>query len=478
VRRTTLSALVLVLALALAAPVSAGNPFARSSSTEDGHHTWDSDMIDLEGVTETGAGVYVAVLDTGLVNNWTDYFPKARVRTDLGMGFYQPVNFKADKSDPCGLVGQTGALRQTNWTSARGSTHGTHVASTVIGYNYYSNHDAASGFPLPPIQVRGIAPNATIIPVKVLADYQVPALPKCTDPGPRPATLEVFGTDEMVAAGINYVAELAEGGLGPIVINMSLGGDVLDDVEKDAIDRAIAAGVIVVASAGNEGEDGMSFPGAYPPVISVGAAGWTGEWLDDGASGKPPANEFRYRMWWLKDKEDGALTPPLFDDSGDVADPTDTDHVYVTDFSSRELDGQELDVLAPGSWVRGPFPGFPGRNRMPWFSRGISDLVGAPTSNFFYVGGTSMAAPHVSGLAAMMLEKDGSLEQDDVESILKSTALDIPAGSAQVWDPFYEERDEDGTLIDDTPQFVEMSWDEDATGAGLIRADMALDAIP
>ena len=50
----------------------------------------------------------------------------------------------------------------------------------------------------------------------------------------------------------------------------------LEQVEKDALDYAIANGVIVVAAAGNEGEAGMSFPGAYAPVISAGAIGWIG----------------------------------------------------------------------------------------------------------------------------------------------------------------------------------------------------------
>lgn len=44
-------------------------------------------MINIEAVSETGAGVYVAVLDAGLVPNWTDYFPEERVATHLGTGF-------------------------------------------------------------------------------------------------------------------------------------------------------------------------------------------------------------------------------------------------------------------------------------------------------------------------------------------------------------------------------------------------------
>jgi len=44
---------------------------------------------------------------------------------------------------------------------------------------------------------------------------------------------------------------------------------------EEAIDYAIEKGVIVIASAGNEGEYGMGWPGAYPEVISVGACGWS-----------------------------------------------------------------------------------------------------------------------------------------------------------------------------------------------------------
>ena len=78
------------------------------------------------------------------------------------------------------------------------------------------------------------------------------------------------------AAGIDYVTDLKESGkLGsaPVVINMSLGGSQLDAVEKAAIDYAIGEGVIIVAAAGNEGEAGMGYPGAYEPVISAAAIG-------------------------------------------------------------------------------------------------------------------------------------------------------------------------------------------------------------
>jgi len=444
--------------LALASSVAlAGNEFAKSTSTAAGFSTWDSDLINIEKVSQTGRGVYVAVLDTGLVPNWADYFPKARIATHLGTGFDQSVNFKAG-ADPCQVEVEVGEVRQNTWVGSTGSTHGTHVASTIIGYNYQSEFDAAAGFALPPIQVRGIAPEATIIPVKVLADYQIPPAPQCGQPGGK----AVFGTSAMVAAGIDYVTNLAIAGYRPMVINMSLGGSALEVVEKAAIDRAIANGVIVVAAAGNEGTDGMGYPGAYPPVISAGSAGWTGEWLFPGSGP-------RYRMWWLQ-----YPNAPLVSGTADVADPTLISDVYVSDFSSRAIAaaGHQLDVLAPGSWVRGPFPGDPGFNHLPWWSNGQGALRGRNSGNFFFAGGTSMATPHVASVAALMLQKNSGLNQAQVEAILKSTALPIPAVGSR--------------LVFDFDHFANIVWDIncgalgvcDAVGAGLVRADAAIGATP
>jgi subtilisin family serine protease len=449
-------------AFALAATAAlAGNEFAGSASTAGGYPTWDSDLINIEAVTQTGRGVYVAVLDTGLAPNWRDYFPRARVAEQLGTGFEQSVVFR-EGADPCQVEAEVGPLRRTTWVGSTGSQHGTHVASTIVGYNYRSPSDAAAGFALPPLQVRGIAPDVTIIPVKVLADYQVPPAPRCPDPDLAAGGHAVFGTSAMIAAGLDHVTRLATAGYRPMVVNMSLGGSALEPVEQAALDRAIAAGVIVVAAAGNEGEAGMGYPGAYAPVISAGSVGWTGEWLFPGAGP-------RYRMWWLQ-----YPNAPMVPASGDTADPTSIAEVYVSDFSSRAIAarGHQLDVLAPGSWVRGPFAGEPGYNHLPWWSNGAGALRGRNSGNFFYVGGTSMATPHVAAVAALMLQKNPSLGQAQVESILKSTALAIPAvGSRQVFD---------------FDHFADIVWDNDcaalgacdAVGSGLVRADAALAATP
>ena len=171
---TRILAFTAVLILLLPTAVVAAPPFPLNDTT-----TWDSDMINIEAVSQTGKGVYVAVLDTGLVPNWRDYFDLDQVNVKLGTGFYQPISFKAHK-DACALGVEVGKVREATWVGSISSAHGTHVASTIIGYNYHTEYDVI----LPPIKVRGLAPDVTIIPVKVLADYHIPALPKCEEPLP------------------------------------------------------------------------------------------------------------------------------------------------------------------------------------------------------------------------------------------------------------------------------------------------------
>ncbi|MBP7401474.1 MAG: S8 family serine peptidase, partial [Clostridia bacterium] len=195
-----------------------------------------------------------------------------------------------------------------------------------------------------------------------------------------------------------------------------LGGSELDAVEKAAIDYAVAAGVIIVASAGNEGEAGMGYPGAYAPVISVGACGWTGEWTS--------------ASWWW---------------ANNVADPTDIADYYITDFSARAKSGQDLDVVAPGSWTVGPYQ------------------VNSGQTSYYYLGGTSMASPHVAGIVALMAQKAPTLTAPQAESILEDSAIPMAPGSMTVNSP-------SGSAT--------FSWEADATGSGLATADAALTATP
>ncbi len=439
--RNNLLTFALVLSLILAVPTLAAPKVSLPTRS-----TWDIDMIDADITGYTGSGVYVAVLDTGLVPNWKDYFPLDRIAEKLGKGFEEMI-FWDSKTE---TFIETGKIIESSFIGSTGSSHGTHVTSTIIGYNYYSPNDAVAGLPLPPIYVKGVAPDATIIPIKVLSDYHI---------GRSKLSINytdlhlVFGTDLAVATGIRYATRLKIKGYAPMIITMSLGGPTPSTVVEEAIDYAIDNGVIVVVAAGNAGDEGMDYPGAYPQVISVGAAGWRYEWYNSSLTPPPP----RYRLWWLQDSTYGY---------NDVPETIPSSDVYITSFSSRQKEGQDLDVVAPGSWVRGPFPGVLGYSHLPWWSNGIGGLRGRNPGNFYYVGGTSMATPHVTSVIAQMLEKNPDLEQAFIETTLESTALPIPPGSMQVWDLF------------PTQGFYTYTWSSNATGSGLVQAKAALIATP
>jgi subtilisin family serine protease len=410
INAVTLQAKASVLSSIKALPFVAGaNPDAEryappidTVSVEDfslGMNTWDLDAINVTDYSSgrtvgyDGDGVYVAVLDTGLMGTWRQYFPEERIATEYARSY-------------SGGGGERGRVStQPNKWGLATHPHGTHVTSTILGFS------------LGGIPINGVAPMVKVIPVKVLHNSG-------------------FGWSSMIAQGILHIADLKAGPLKdhPVVINMSLGGPVLDAVEKAAIDYAIAQGVIVVASAGNEGEDGMGYPGAYEPVISVAASGWTGEWL---------LHTSCPFYWWLCD----------------VGDPINSEDFYIVDFSSRALTGQDLDIVAPGSWVVGPWQ----------LQMGKTD--------YFYVGGTSMSSPHVAGTVALMAQKDPGLTAAEAENYLENSAIPILSeGSRIVFDIFEED-------------FVTISWDSDCdndgidgdcdpVGSGLLDAAVALTLIP
>ena len=439
---------VAICATVLAIPLASFQANAAPTIPLEERSTWDADMINSDTTGYTGDGVYVAVLDTGLAPNWKDYLPAENIMTKLGKGFKEEIKWDAATQSFL----ESGHVHEIGWIGDLGSTHGTHVTSTILGYNYCAPADAAAGFLLPPVFVNGIAPHTKIIPVKVLADYTIGE--SHTDPVNFIDQKFVMGTDRAVAAGIRYATDLKIAGYSPMIITMSLGGPAPASVMEDAIDYAIDNGVIVVASAGNEGDVGMGYPGAYPQVISVGASGWKYEWYGPDNAAPPP----RYRLWWLQDNTYGYNDLP--EDSAALA-----KEVYITSWSSREKEDQQLDVVAPGSWVRGPYPGVPGYAHLPWWSPGQGWLMGMNPGNFYYLGGTSMSAPHVTGVVAQMLEKNPTLNQMQVESILKFTALDIPAGSMDIFD------------LSPVEGWYTYTWGTDATGSGLIQADAALAAV-
>ena len=345
-----------------------------------GRSTWDMDAINVtagpgsanRSVSYDGTGVYVAIIDTGLIQSWRSYFPEDRIASQYATTFEG------------GGAADNGATPSppNKWQQDQNS-HGTHVTSTILGYSFFG------------ISTQGVAPKANIIPVKVLNQNGK-------------------GWSSAIASGIVYLTDLHKNQLAgePMVVNMSLGGSQFDALEKAAIDYAVANGVIICASAGNSGVAGMGYPGAYSPVISAAASGWV--------------QQFTTSNWWY---------------GLDVLDPIKPGDFYIASFSSRQKTGQDLDVAAPGDNIVGPYQ------------------VNSQQS-YYFLSGTSMASPHVTGTVALMLQKNPNLSAAQAESILETSATPLPAGCRAV------------------PLEGQICWETDATGAGLLNAKAALAATP
>jgi len=140
--------------------VVAANPDAERSGVpvdmvsvedfSDGLNTWNLDAINATEFRQgrvtgfDGSGVYVAVLDTGLQDTWRAVFPQERIAVQYAKSF-------------AGGGGEFGAVsEQPNKWEHDQNGHGTHVTSTIIGYSLNGTN------------INGVAPMATIIPVKVL----------------------------------------------------------------------------------------------------------------------------------------------------------------------------------------------------------------------------------------------------------------------------------------------------------------------
>lgn len=172
--------------------------------------SWGVEAINAPSIWAftTGVGVKVAVLDTGVDPRHPDLAGRVLPGVDL-------VNNDQDASDDHG--------------------HGTHVAGSVAAV-------ANNG-----LDVAGVAPGASIIPVKVLnANGQ--------------------GTNADIANGILEAAKL-----GAKIINLSLGGRDNSETIRRAIASVQERGVIVIAAAGNSGVSTPFFPAANEGVIGVAA---------------------------------------------------------------------------------------------------------------------------------------------------------------------------------------------------------------
>lgn len=221
-RRRVLGALCAATAFALLPATPAGADTIRAQQ-------WGLDALHTDRAWQTtrGKGVTVAVIDTGVDGSLPDLAGQVLAGKDM-------IGFGAVRGDKA-------------W-----ARHGTAMAGIIAGRGH--GEGRADG-------VLGIAPEARILPVRVILEASDPA---------RAEARRTRGT--ALADGIRWAADH-----GADVINLSLGDDSEsahpEPGEDAAVQYALKKGAVVVASAGNGGEKGdhISYPAAYPGVIAAAA---------------------------------------------------------------------------------------------------------------------------------------------------------------------------------------------------------------
>jgi serine protease len=305
---------------------------------------WNLPMVELPNAWDQiapEAGAIVAVVDTGVVGD----HPDLRGQLVPGYDFITDPQSAAD-GDGCDPEPNDPGDAQA---AGQSSYHGTHIAGIVAARSSLQQDGDESG-------VSGAAWSARVMPLRVL--------------GRR------GGTDFDLIQAIRYAAGL-DNGCGALpdaparVLNLSLGGPSPSAALDAAIAEARSAGLVIVASAGNQATAAASYPAASPGVISVVAV----------------------------DAEE-SLAP----------------------YSSY---GPSVDVAAPGGDLSTD------ANEDGYPDGVLSTLLDDSSDEFVYAfyQGTSMAAPHVSAVVALMLGANPDLSPADVDALLSAGAMTREIGS-------------------------------------------------
>jgi len=263
---------------------------------------WNLRSINVEPAWDStrGSGSVVAVIDTGVTK-------VSDLEITTFVEGYDFVNDRYEATDDNG--------------------HGTHVAGTIA---QSTNNERG---------VAGIAHGASLMPLKVLSAGG-------------------GGTVADIAEAIKYASDHDAH-----IINMSLGGGGESRLLQEAIDYAHSKGVLIIAAAGNEGQNAVSYPARYRHVVGVAAL--------DPAGSKTPYSNY----------------------------------------------GAGIDIAAPGGLKNGDDPagGILQNTINP-------DIPGEDVYVAFE--GTSMAAPHVAGVAALV-RASGITDPDQIEQVLKQSAIPV-----------------------------------------------------
>jgi serine protease len=241
--------------------------------------------------------------------------------------------------------------------------HGTHVSSTA---GEDTNNDVA---------VAGIAYASKIMPLKACASYwdvQV-AMSAAGIPGFTP--LDEGGCP--VSAIVQAIRFAADNGAN--VINLSLGGTGSSNAERDAITYAVGKGVFVAIAAGNEFEEGnpTEFPAAFAPSI-------------DGAMSVAAVGRSLRRAFYSNT-------------------------------------GSHIEIAAPGGDDRdGGIDGMIWQTTLSFFDSDPATVIFPRFDRYVETPyeGTSMASPHVAGVAALLMSQ-GVTKPAAVEALIRATARDL-----------------------------------------------------
>ena len=297
-----------------------------------------------------GSGVRIAVIDSGVAPGEDDLADPSLTGSQRIDRFVDFVGGLAEPYDDYG--------------------HGTHVAGIIAG-NGFDSSGARSG----------LAPGSRLVILKALDGTGQ-------------------GRISNVIAALDYaVAHSSE--LNIRIINLSVGAGVYESYDADpltiATKRAVDAGIVVVAAAGNAGRDAqgrtqygaIAAPGNAPWVVTVGASSHMG----------------------TTDRADDTMA--TFSSRG----PTPVDR------------GAKPDLVAPGVGIDSlSAPDSLLYQSMPAYL--LSGTVPTPYLPYLSLSGTSMAAPVVTGTVALMLQANPTLTPNAVKAILQYTAQVYPGYDA------------------------------------------------
>ena len=314
-----------------------------------------------------GEGINVAVLDTGVDNEHETF--------DVFEGqnvrrFIAGMN--CDGGCPTDGDGnyQFTTEENSNEDPDDFDGHGTHVASTVLGMGGDDDEDGDGE-----IDFIGVAPGARLIDMKVMADWG------------SGSAADINEAIEACIENVNTDWENdGEKNNGVHIMSMSLGttsdSDGTDS-QSQLVNQANAAGIAVIIAMGNDGDEEVPSPAAADWSIAVGAI-----------------------------------------DNNDNVNRNDDDLASYSNYGPRQDDGDsdrwdELkpSVVAPGSDIRA--------------AAGHANFFGdSNAQGWSTLSGTSMATPIVAGVAALLLEADGSLKPTSTTNGVRDRLQDF----SEAWD--------------------------------------------